>query len=296
VERDDITIGLAERLVVSQFPRWAGLPLTPVAEEGVDNRTFRLGDDMSVRLPAAARYAHQVEKEHRWLPTLSLHLPLPIPKPLARGEPGLGYPWHWSIYRWLPGGAAGSEPIADLHSFAADLGSFLAALHGINPASGPPATDRNWFRARASARDEQTRVAITALDDAIDASTAYEVWEAARRAPEADSPAWIHGDVSASNLLVVDGHLSAVIDFGCSGIGDPAFDLEIAWELLSEESRATFREHLGLDDAAWARGRGWKLWAASRALVDGLETGAEWVDWPRRVIAEVLSDHNRRPP
>jgi aminoglycoside phosphotransferase (APT) family kinase protein len=182
-----------------------------------------------------------------------------------------------------------------LQSFAADLGSFLASLHRIDPAGGPPATDRNWFRSSQSARDDQTRAAISSLDGVIDIGAAFVVWEAARRAPEVDSPTWIHGDVSASNLLVVDGRLSGVIDFGCCGIGDPAFDLEVAWDLFSGEGREIFRDQLELDDAAWARGRGWKLWAASRALVEGLETGADWVDWPRRVIDEVLSDHDRRP-
>jgi aminoglycoside phosphotransferase (APT) family kinase protein len=296
VREEDITVALVERLLASQFSQWAALPVTAVVESGVDNRTFRLGEHMLVRLPAAERYAHQVEKEHRWLPTLSGHLPLPIPEPLAKGEPEHGYPWHWSIYRWLPGATARPGPTADLHSVAADLGVFLAALHRVEPASGPPASDRTWFRARADERDEQTRAAISALEGVVDTGAAYEVWDAARRAPEADSPTWIHGDVSANNLLVRNGRLSAVIDFGCSGIGDPAFDLEVAWELFSGETRAIFQDHLALDDAAWARGRGWKLWAASRALVDGLRTGAEWVDWPRRVIGELLSDHRRRFP
>jgi aminoglycoside phosphotransferase (APT) family kinase protein len=94
VEREDITIGVVERLVGSQFPQWARLPISPVPESGVDNCTYRLGEHMSVRLPAAERYAHQVDKEHRWLPTLSRHVPLPIPEPVGRGEPGHGYPWH----------------------------------------------------------------------------------------------------------------------------------------------------------------------------------------------------------
>ena len=292
METDDITVELVARLIASQFPQLATLPLTPVAESGVDNRTFRLGAAYSVRLPSADRYAHQVDKEHRWLPMLARHLPLPIPQPWARGTPEHGYPWHWSIFRWLPGASiAASQPPGDLNGLAADLGSFLAALHRIDPTNGPPATDRNWFRASANARDRQTRAAITALDGVIDTAAAIRVWDAARRTPEVESPVWIHGDVRAGNLLVVEDQLRAVIDFGCCGIGDPAFDLEVAWDLLSEESRATFRERLELDDATWARARGWKLWAASRALVEGLETGAEWVESLRRVIAEVLSDH-----
>lgn len=290
MEADDITAVLARRLIASQFPHPADLPITPVAESGVDNRTFRLGDGLSVRLPAAERYAHQVEKEHRWLPALAEQLPLPIPEAVAKGEPGNGYPWRWSIYRWLPGATVASEPVADMESLAADLGAFLAALHRVDPTGGPPSTDRNWFRANAAARDVQTRAAITILDGVIDTSAAFEVWDAARGAPPAESPVWIHGDVRAGNLLVDEGRLSAVIDFGCCGIADPAFDLEIAWDLLSGASRATFREQLQLDDATWARARGWKLWATSRALVEGLETGADWVESLQQVIAEVLSD------
>lgn len=292
VDADDITAAVAQRLIASQFPHLADLPITPVPESGVDNRTFRLGDELSVRLPAAERYAHQVEKEHRWLPVLTGQLPLPIPEPIAKGEPDHGYPWPWSIYRWFPGATLAAEPVTGMERLASDLGSFLAALHRVDPTGGPPSTDRNWFRANATARDEQTRAAITALDGVIDTRAALEVWDAARSAPPAESPVWIHGDVRAGNLLVDDGRLSAVIDFGCCGLGDPAFDLEIAWDLLSGASRTTFREHLQLDDATWARGRGWKLWATSCALVEGLETEADWVEPLQQIIAEVLSDRN----
>lgn len=294
MEGDDITVALAERLIESQFPHWAALPLTAVEESGIDNRTFRLGAGMSVRLPSAERYSHQVEKEHRWLPTLAVQLPLPIPEPIAKGKPEFGYPWHWSIYQWLPGGTVASEPTMDLDDLASKLGSFLAALHEVDPTGGPPTTDRNWFRASADARDAQTRAAIAALDGVIDTSAAIDVWDAARDAQRLQSPTWIHGDVRAGNLLAVDGQLRAVIDFGCCGIGDPAFDLEIAWDLLSGHSRTTFRERLELDDATWARARGWKLWATARALVEGVETRAEWVEALERVIDEVLSDHSQQ--
>ena len=293
VTSDEITTALVERLVGSQFPQWATLPLSPAPESGVDNRTFRLGDEFVIRLPSAERYAHQVEKEQRWLPMLAPKLPLPIPEPVGLGQPEFGYPWRWSIYRWLSGESARSSSIADLNAFAAELGKFLTALHQIDPAGAPPATDRNWFRARAQDRDEQTRTALEALRDVVDVDAALDVWDAARRAPELETPTWIHGDVAATNLLVTDGRLSAVIDFGCSGIGDPAFDLEIAWDLLSDRSRAIFQQHVGLDDAAWCRGRGWKLWATARALVEGLGTDAEWVDWARRVVGELIIDHQR---
>lgn len=292
MEREDITAALASRLVAAQFPQWAELPVTPVRVDGWDNTTFRLGADMSVRLPTAQDYVPQVDKEHRWLPTLSTQLPLSIPEPLAKGAPGSGYPWPWSVYRWLPGDPATVEGISDLGRFAADLGGFLAALQRVDPAGGPPPSNRKLFRGGPlNNRDGETRAAIAALDDRIDTSAATEVWEAALRAPRNESPVWVHGDVSPNNLLVVDGRLSAVIDFGCSGVGDPACDLEVAWGLLFGESRAAFRASLQLDEATWARGRGWKLWAAVVALVEDLRANADWASWPRLVIEQVLADH-----
>ena len=142
----DITPSLIRRLVTAQFPQWASLPIEAVACDGWDNRTFHLGRDMSVRLPSAVRYAAQVPKEHYWLPKLAPSLPLPIPVPLAMGVPALGYPWHWSIYRWLEGEAATIERIADLRQFALALAEFLVALQRIDPTGGPPPGPHNFYR------------------------------------------------------------------------------------------------------------------------------------------------------
>jgi aminoglycoside phosphotransferase (APT) family kinase protein len=290
VERREITADLASRLVATQFPDWAGLPVTPVAEQGWDHATFRLGDDLAVRLPAAERYVHQVEKERRWLPELAPRLPLPIPELVAQGAPGSGYPWPWSVRRWLPGLPAAGNRIHDLDRFAADLGAFLADLHRVDRADGPPPSDRKHFRAGPlAASDAQVRAAIAELAGEIHATAATAVWDAAVRAPGPAAPVWIHGDVTPGNLLVADGRLAAVIDFGCAGVGDPAFDLEIAWGLLAG-SRATFREHVGLDDDTWARGRGWALRSALLALLEGVESGARWVDAARAVITAVAVD------
>jgi aminoglycoside phosphotransferase (APT) family kinase protein len=128
-----IDASLVSRLVATQFPQWAHLPIRPVAFGGWDNRTFHLGAQMTVRLPSAAAYSLQVEKEQRWLPRLAPHLPLPIPVPLAMGQPAAGYPWHWSVYRWLDGEIATIERIADLGQFAINLAQFLIALYRIDP-------------------------------------------------------------------------------------------------------------------------------------------------------------------
>ncbi len=141
-----IDVSLVGRLVAAQFPQWADLPIRPVEFDGWDNRTFRLGKVMSVRLPSAGGYAAQVDKEHRWLPRLGPHLPLPIPVPLAKGEPGEGYPWPWSVYGWLDGEHATLKRIADLHGFASALAGFLVALQRIDPTGGPAPGPHNFFR------------------------------------------------------------------------------------------------------------------------------------------------------
>jgi aminoglycoside phosphotransferase (APT) family kinase protein len=260
--------------------------------DGWDNRTFRLGTDMSVRLPSAAGYAAQVAKEHRWLPRLAPRLPLPIPVPLALGVPAAGYPWHWSVYRWLDGENALIASIADLPQLATTLAQFLVTLQRIDPSGGPPPGPHNFWRGGPlTIYDPETRQALAALDGRLDTAAATAVWEAALAAPWSGPPVWLHGDVAAGNLLVQGGRLSAVIDFGCSGVGDPACDLAIAWTLFSGASRAAFRAGLPLDNATWARGRGWALWKALITLVGSLHTNPPATDMARRVIDEVLADH-----
>lgn len=293
VNKADITPALASRLLAAQFPQWADLPVTRIDFDGNDNTTFRLGDDMSVRLPSAERYVAQVEKEQRWLPILAPHLPLPIPQPLANGIPGNGYPWPWSVYRWLDGAPATVERIANPVEFATELAGFLAALYQIDPVGGPPPGSHNFFRGGPLATyDAQTRDAMAALGDDIDAESAAEAWEAALIGTWHDSPVWLHGDVSTGNLLVDQGRLSAVIDFGCSGVGDPACDLTIAWTLFSGEARSAFRSRLPLDAATWARGRGWALWKALITLVEAHGSKQPDATKSRLVIEQVLAEHD----
>ncbi len=209
----DIDVSLVRRLLAAQFPHWADLPIRPVEVGGIDNRTFHLGAHMTVRLPSAAAYALQVEKEHQWLPRLAPLLPLPIPLPLAKGAPADGYPWQWSVYRWLEGETATVERIADLRQFATALAQFLVALQRIDSAGGPPPGRHNFFRGGPLAvYDAETRQALAALEGKIDTDAASEVWEAALAASWQGSPVWFHGDIAWGNLLVEDGRLSTVID------------------------------------------------------------------------------------
>jgi aminoglycoside phosphotransferase (APT) family kinase protein len=286
-----IDAGLVRRLLADQFPQWANLPITPAEPQGWDNRTFRLGAELSVRLPSAAGYVPQVEKEHRWLPALAPQLPLPIPTPVALGSPGEGFPWPWSVYRWLPGEPVGSAPADDLVAFAAALADFLVALQRIDPDGGPHAGAHSFFRgAPLTVYDEETRRTIAAVGEFIDAPAATAVWEAALAAPWVGPPVWFHGDVAVNNLLLRDGQLSAVIDFGCSGVGDPACDTVIAWTLFHGASRAAFRAGLPLEAATWQRGRGWALWKALLIFEQERTRDAAQATEARRVIDELLAD------
>jgi aminoglycoside phosphotransferase (APT) family kinase protein len=287
----DIDVSLVGRLVTTQFPQWAHLPIRTVEFDGWDNRTFRLGEHMTVRLPSAAAYAQQVEKEHRWLPRLLPLLPLSIPVPLAMGVPEGEYPWHWSIYRWLPGENATTDRITDLGQFSTSLAQFLVALQRIDASCGPQPGAHNFFRGGPlNIYDGETRQAIAALAGQIDTRAASAVWEAALATTWCGSPVWVHGDVSAGNLLVEKGRLSAVIDFGCSGVGDPACDLSIAWTLLEGENRKVFRSALAVDHATWARGRGWTLW---KALITASQTPEHHLEGrkSRRIIDDILAEH-----
>jgi aminoglycoside phosphotransferase (APT) family kinase protein len=262
-ERISVGVAQVRRLIDEQLPQWAGLALEPVAHGGWDNVTFHLGADMLVRLPSAAAYALAVEKEHRWLPVLATQLPLPIPVPLAKGSPTQDYPHRWSVYRWLDGVTAARDRIADPVRFAVDLAAFLAALQSVDTADGPQPGVHNWFRGgNLSIYDHEVQSALEQLDGRVDAGLAREIWVTALDARWDGPDRWLHGDVAEGNLLLLEGQLAAVIDFGTCGVGDPACDLAIAWTLLTAQGRQAFRDRLSVDEASWARGRGWALWKA----------------------------------
>jgi aminoglycoside phosphotransferase (APT) family kinase protein len=287
-----IDAALVRRLIAAQFPEWASLSIRPVIPGGWDNRTFHLGDEMTARLPSAASYALQVEKEQQWLPKLAPLLPLPIPVALAQGRPGEGYPWPWSVYRWLDGETATDERIGDLEEFAAAVAGFLVALQRIDAVDGPPPGQHNFWRGGPlTVYDGETRAALAALEGEVDTVAAAEVWETALAAEWCGEPVWFHGDIAWGNLLVRDGRLAAIIDFGTSGVGDPSCDLAIAWTLFAGGSREAFRDSLRLDDATWARGRGWTLWKALITVV--ANSNPVEVLKSRGIIDEVLADHRR---
>jgi aminoglycoside phosphotransferase (APT) family kinase protein len=280
------------RLIARQFPRWADLPLRPVATSGWDNQTFHLGDGMSVRLPTAGEYALAVDKEHRWLPILAPRVPLRIPRPLAKGEPDEGFRFHWSVYEWIDGDPAGIDTIGNLTDFADSLATFLVALRHVDPTGGPEPGLHNWFRGGSlQVYDPQTQRAIEALDGRIPLGPVTEIWQSALRASWDCRPVWFHGDVAAGNLLVRAGTLAAFIDFGTCGVGDPACDVAIAWTLMSGASRETFRARLDVDPGTWARGRGWALWKALIVYAGAPQRDHAAAVEAKRVIDEILTEY-----
>lgn len=278
---------LVERLVAAQLPHLAHLPVRPVERQGNDNRTFRLGPDLVVRLPSAAGYVGAIAVEDRWLPELAPHLPVPVPEPVAVGEPGDGYPFPWAVRRWVPGEPLEPMSIAS-DAFAADVGAFLRALHRIPAAAGPPAGERTFHRgAHLGVYDADVRRALGAIGWTIDADAAEAIWEQALAWSWHEAPVWVHGDVAATNLLQVDGRLAGVIDFGQLGVGDPACDLVLAWTGLDASGRRVLRDAVGLDDDTWRRARAWALW---KALVTLADPDAAQRDVQARALAAVLAD------
>ncbi len=301
VDRAGITSALVADLIADQFPQWADLVIRPVDLGGWDNVTFRLGPSLTVRLPSAAGYVPQVDKEHRWLPILGRQLRQAIPQPVARGRPGCGFPRPWSVYRWIDGVFASGDQIDDLAEFARALAAFLMDLQAIDATDGPAAGPHSGYRGGLlDTYDAETRAAIEQLADIVDADAARDVWNTALATTWNKPPVWVHGDVTAANLLITDGQLGGVLDFGCCAVGDPACDLVMAWTYFTSASRDAFRDGLDLDEATWARGRGWALWKAlitmSPATSGNSDSDAAarrfgWRIGPVDVIDAVIADH-----
>jgi len=249
---------LVRRLLADQFPEWADLPLRRVEPVGTDNAIFRLGDGLSVRLARRHGSTRPGGKELEWLPRLRPLVPLEIPVPVAQGAPGAGYPWFWDVHSWVEGETRPMGAIDAIRA-ARDLAAFVGALQRVAPAGAPQGRG-----VPLAARDEQVRAWLGQLggDPVL-----TEEWDRALRIPPWEGPlVWHHGDLDVRNWLVRDGRICGVIDWGCTGVGDPACDVMVAWKLHSGEARDAFREALPTDDATWARARGWALSQAIGAL------------------------------
>ncbi len=290
----DVTIdtALVKALIARQFPIWAKLPVRPVAVGGHDNRTFHLGDTMSVRLPSAIRYAAHVPIEYEWLPKLAPLLPLPISEPLALGTPSELYPWHWTVNRWLEGERADRAPIASKLHFAEELAAFLHSFHLLDTRAAPQPGAHNFYRGgNLKVYDSEVQECLSVLADELNTQQVASVWERALDSTHEAKPTWVHGDVAAGNLLVQRGKLAAVIDFGQLAAGDPACDLTMAWTFFSGPSRARFQEVLKVNEKTWQRARGWGLWKAMLGLCAHRGKNEERATQARNVISAIVLEH-----
>jgi len=293
MDKSQIRSDVVSCLVRMQVPWLAHEQVTTVDVDGWDNSSFRVGQQHVARMPTADGYVPAVEKEHRWLPVLAPHLPVSVPEPVHRGEPGCGFPRPWSLYGWIPGDTA-AKGVDDLSRFAVDLAGFLCALQGIDATGAPAAGDHSFGRGGPLSRytrDVLDNLPILPSD--MDTGAVVRVWKAAVARPYDGPPVWFHGDMAPSNLLVTDDRLSAVIDFGTCGVGDPACDFVLAWTYLDADAAKILRARTGVDDATWSRGAAWALWKALLTAAEDDPAAAErrygWMYSAEQVIRGIVA-------
>jgi aminoglycoside phosphotransferase (APT) family kinase protein len=283
----DIDSELVRRLLAEQFPELIGLPITAFCSTGTVNAIFRIGDDLYARLPRMHQGSACLDKERLWLPRLAPLLSLRIPEPVAKGELASGYPYTWAIYRWIDGEPYADDLVDDESQAAAELAQFVRELRRADPGAGAPRGGRSPLRDL----DVETRAAIDASREFIEADAAVDAWEDALDAPAWDgTPVWIHSDLLRPNLLVQAGRLVAVIDFGSVGVGDPATDVIAAWSVFGAVGRETFRVSLDIEEVTWRRGRGIALHQAAMIIPYYRDTNPEFAALAIRTVTEVLAD------
>jgi aminoglycoside phosphotransferase (APT) family kinase protein len=247
----EIDEGLVRRLLAAQHPDLADLPLAYVAD-GWDNATYRLGDDLAVRLPRRQVAVELIVSEQRWLPVLARRVGLAVPEPVRAGEPDEGYPWPWSVVRWVDGVPVDQVPLRD--DQAGPFGAFLAHLHGPAPDDAP----RNPHRG-VPLRTKAEALAIR-WDRMDDADAVRRAWDEVVDVAIDAEPGWLHSDLHPKNLVGADGRLVGAIDWGDLGVGDPATDLGAAWMLFPPEAHDdVWDAYGGVSDATLARARGWAI-------------------------------------
>ena len=287
----DLDADMVGRLVAGQFPELADLPVSAFPSTGTVNAIYRLGERLCVRLPRVEAWSRALEREWRWLPALAPFLSMRVPEPAGMGEPTSDYPYSWAIYRWIDGQPYSAELIDDERQAADDLAGFVAGLREVPLTADAPLAGRKPL----SELDASTRAAIERARAVIDSDAVLSAWELALQAPPWAGtpsphglPVWIHTDLLPPNLLVRDGRLAGVIDFGGVGVGDPAADLIAAWSVFGPSGRERFREALDVDDGMWHRARGYALHQAALIIPYYAVTNPGFVAMAKRTIAEVL--------
>lgn len=283
----DIDETLVRALLTQQFQQWAELPLSRVRSTGTVNAIYRLGEELCVRLPLKPTWSPDLDREQRWLPFLSPRLSLRVPAPVSTGTPTGSYPHSWAIYSWITGQPYADNQIENEPRAALELAQFVLQLRLVELHPEAPAAGRKPLRQL----DAVTRTAIDQAQGQIDGAAATAVWGRALTAsPWSGSPVWIHSDLLRPNLLVDDGHLRAVIDFGGVGVGDPASDVIAAWSVFGPIGRATFRAALDVDDDTWERARGIALHQAVQIIPYYRDTNPGFVELARRTVEQVIAD------
>jgi aminoglycoside phosphotransferase (APT) family kinase protein len=286
----EITTSLVRALIKEQFPRWKLLAVEPAQRQGNDNWTFRLGDALSVRLPRSEAHAAGITREHQALKSLSTKVSLALPEVLASGEPSDRFPAPWSVRRWLPGEALDVAPAVNRERMAEQLGGFLTEMRRAPTTDGPPCGRHSFFRGcHPSVYADEVQDALAVLGDSVDRRVCEAIWAEALCSAWPGQPVWFHGDLAAGNILVDHEQVSAIIDLGTCGVGDPACDLVIAWTFMDTE-RERFREAAQLDAETWARAAGWALW---KALITLADTGSSQLEIQHRALKCLIEDRSR---
>ncbi len=285
-----VTIELATNLIKEQFPEYARLAISDIEVQGHDNRTYRLGSDMLIRIPTAESYALKIPLEYEILPKLATNISIPIPEPIKLGQASELYPYPFAIYKWLEGTSANQIHLDKnaLENLAQQLAEFLRELQNIK-IKGPTPGQHNWWRGdKVSVYDANARTQIANLKDIIDSNAAIKLWDKACATNWHLQPVWLHGDFAAGNILVHNNKLSGVIDFGCTAVGDPACDLVIAWTYLTGNARDIFMQEMQLDSDTWLRARAWALWKATFELCKIIDKSSAAALAQERIINDLL--------
>ena len=288
-----ITKDLAAKLISQQFPEYANLDVSDTEKQGHDNRTYRLGEQLLIRMPTAESYALKVPKEQELLSKLAPYLSLKIPIPIKIGYASQDYPYSFSIYKWLPGKSINLLTLSaeNKKQLASRLAKFLKELQSIIDVEGPIPGQHNFWRGdHVSVYNEGTIVQISELADIIDVNKALDLWERACMTKWNRSPVWIHGDFAIGNMLFSENALSPIIDFGGMAIGDPACDLVIAWTFLEGDSRDIFIYEMALDEDTWLRARAWALWRATFELCGITDKNSPEARKQKSIIVDIIND------
>jgi aminoglycoside phosphotransferase (APT) family kinase protein len=252
---------LVSRLISEQFPALGDLPIRPVAKQGWDNRTFRLGEKLSIRLPSEEGYAAAVEKEAIALTALAPYISVPLPQIYAMGEPTEFYPLPWSIRYWQSGETLEVAPPRDRSAFAVQLAKLLIELRNAPATKTLEAGVHSFYRGcHPTIYENEVHHCLDLLKLQIDAEKCLAIWQSSIQSTWSHPPVWFHGDIAVGNILMHDGKISALIDFGTCGVGDPACDYAIAWTYFTEPERAQFQSTLQIDQGTWQRAKAWALW------------------------------------